>query len=78
MTHPERYKDKALAEALPTGMSNGLEPLLAAKETKDKPTKYRGNRDGILDSWMMLMKRYLEKAHAKDTPSNKARLNNYS
>ena len=46
----------------------GLEPLLAAKETKSKPTKDRGTRDGIVDGWLMLMKRYLEKTHAKDTP----------
>ena len=53
-------------------MSKGLEPLLAAKETKNKPTKYRGTRDGIVDCWLMLMKRYLQKAHAKDSPLAKA------
>ena len=49
-----------------------MEPLLAAKETKTKPTKYRGTRDGIIDGWLMLMKRYLEKAHAKDTALHSA------
>ena len=34
--------------------------------------KYRGTRDGIIDGWMMLMKRYLEKAHGKYTPLDKA------
>ena len=29
-------------------------------------------RDGIIDGWLMLMKRYLEKAHAKDTPLDRA------
>ena len=63
---------QTLAEAITTAMSKGLEPLLAAKETKNKPTKYRGTRDGIVDGWLMLMKRYLGKAHAKDTPLDKA------
>ena len=53
-------------------MSKGLEPLLATKATKNKPTKYRGTRDGIVDGWLMLMKRYPEKAHAKDTPLDRA------
>ena len=53
-------------------MSEDLEPLLAAKETKNKPTKYRSTRDAIVDGWLMLMKRYLGKAHAKDPPLDKA------
>ena len=63
---------QALAEAITTAMSKGLEPLLAAKEAKNIPTNYRGTRDGIMDGWLMLMKRYLEKAHAKDTPLGRA------
>ena len=38
------------------------------RNNKNKPTKYRGIRDGNADWWMMLMKRHLEKAHAKATP----------
>ena len=53
-------------------MSKGLEPLLAAKESKNKPKKYRGTKDGNADGWMMLMKRHLEKAHARATPLDKA------
>ena len=69
---PNAIHSQTLAEAITTAMSKGLEPLLAAKETKNKPTKYRGTRDGIVDGWLMLMKRYLQKAHAKDTPLDKA------
>ena len=69
---PNPIYSQTLAEAITTAMSKGLEPLLAAKETKNKPTKYRGTRDGIVDGWLMLMKRYLQKAHAKDTPLDKA------
>ena len=67
--HFKLLRRQALAEAI--SMSKGLEPLLEAKETKNKPTKYRGTCDGIIDGWMMLTKRYLEKAHAKDTSLDK-------
>ena len=69
---PNTIHGQTLAEAITTAMSKGLEPLLAAKEAKNIPTKYRGARDGIIDGWLMLMKRYLEKAHAKDTPLDRA------
>ena len=36
-------------------MSKDLEPLLAIKESKNKPTKYRGARDDNADWWMMLL-----------------------
>ena len=64
---------QAIAEAILKSMSNGLEPLLAAKETKNKPTKYRGTRDGNADGWMMLMKWHLEMSHVKATLLDKAR-----
>ena len=69
---PNTIHGQALAEAITTAMSKGLEPLLAAKEVKNKPTKYRSTRDGIIDGWLMLMKRYLQKAHTKDSPLDKA------
>ena len=69
---PNAIHSQALAEAITTAMSKGLGPLLAAKESKNKPTKCRGTRDGIVDGWLMLMRRYLEKAHAKDTPLDRA------
>ena len=69
---PRTSQRQALAEAISTAMSKGLEPLLAAKESKNKPTKYRGTKDGNADGWMMLMKRHLEKAHPKATPLDKA------
>ena len=69
---PNTIHGQALAEAITSAMSKSLEPLLAAKEAKNIPTKYRGARDGIIDGWLMLMKRYLEKAHAKDTQLDRA------
>ena len=69
---PRRSQRQALAEAISTLTSKGLEPLLAAKESKNKPTKYRGTKDGNAVGWMMLMKRHLEKADARATPLDKA------
>ena len=69
---PNTIHGQTLAEAITTAISKGLEPLLAAKEAKNTPTKYRGTRDGIIDGWLMLMKRYLEKAHSKDTSLDRA------
>ena len=69
---PNAIHNQALAEAITKAMSKGLELLLATKGTKIKPTKYRGTRDGIVDGWLMLMTRYLEKAHAKETSLDRA------
>ena len=68
---PRTIHRQPLAEAISTAMSKGLEPLLAVNETRNKPTKSRGTRDGNADGWMILMKRCFEKAHAEDTPLNK-------
>ena len=65
---PRTSQRQALAEPISTAMSKGLEPFLAFKESKNKPTKYRGTKDGNADGWMMLMKRRLEKVHARATP----------
>ena len=69
---PKLIPGQTLAEAITKAISKGLEPMLAAKETKNKLTKYHGTRDGIIDGWMMLIKRYLKEAHAKDTPLDRA------
>ena len=69
---PRTVQQQTLADANSTAMSKCLEPLLAAKETTNKPTKYEGTRDGNADGWMMLMKRHSEQAHAKATPLDRA------
>ena len=50
-------------------MSRGLEPQLAVKESKNKPTKYRGAKGGNDAGWMLLMKRHLEKRAPEGPPS---------
>ena len=62
---PRTMQRQSLAKAMKTAMSKDLEPLLATTETKNKPTKYRGTCDGIIDGWMMLMRRYLQKRTQK-------------
>ena len=69
---PNAMHSQTLAEAITTALSKCLEQLLAAKETKNKPTKNCGLCDGIVNGWLMLMKRYLEKAHAKGTALHRA------
>ena len=69
---PTLFATQDQMRPITTASSKGLEPK-AAKETKNKPTKHRGTRDGVVDGWLMLMKRYLEKAHANDTPLDRAR-----
>ena len=64
---PRTRQRQALAGAISTTMSKGVEPLLAVTESKNKPTKYRETKDGNADGWKMLMKRHLEKAQAKAT-----------
>ena len=44
--NPKVMQRNALAEAITTTMSNDLEPLLAAKETKKKPIKYCDTSEG--------------------------------
>ena len=47
---PKRNQGETLAEGITTVMYKGLEPLPAAKKTRNKLTKYRGGRrDGIID-----------------------------
>ena len=69
---PEKFQGQALAEAITIAMSRGLEPLLAAKETKNNQPNIAVRVMASLKALMMLMKRYLETAHTKDTPLERA------
>ena len=62
----------AITQAMSKAVSQSLQPLLATKEPKNKPNKYRGEKDGLVDSWLMIMRRYLDKAHVNDSPADKA------
>ena len=62
----------ALATAITQAVSQSLQPLLASKEAKNKPNKYKGEKDGLIDTWLTIMKRYLEKAHRNDSPADRA------
>ena len=54
-------------------MSKELAPLIAGKEqARTRPTVYKGTKDGNVDGWLLLMKQFLERAHAKSTEVDKA------
>ena len=49
----------ALATAITQAVSQSLQPLLASKDAKNKPNKYKGEKDGMIDTWLTIRKRYL-------------------
>ena len=60
-------------EAISKAMSKELAPLIANRDqTKVRPTMYKGTKDGTVDGWLPVMKRFLEWAHAKSTSIDKA------
>ena len=66
---PRTIQRHASAELISNAMSKDLKLLLAATETNHKLTKIV---EQATDEWMMLIKRYLEKAHANASPLEKA------
>ena len=54
-------------------MSKELAPLIANRDqTRVRPTIYKGTKDRTVDSWLPLMKRFLERVHTKSTKIDKA------
>ena len=54
-------------------MSKELSPLIAGREqTRTRPTVYKSTKDGNVDGLRLLMKRFLERVHAKSTEVDKA------
>ena len=47
-------------------MSKELAPLIANRDqTRVRHTIYKGTKDGTVDGWLPLMKRFLERVHSK-------------
>ena len=66
---PEQLR---FTEAKSKAMSKELAPLIANRDqTKVSPTIYKGTKDGTVDGWLPVMKRFLERVHAK-SPIDKA------
>ena len=60
-------------EAISKAMSKELAPLIANRDqTAVRQTAYRGSKDGTIDEWLLVMKRYLEKIYLNSSPVDEA------
>ena len=67
---PEQLR---FTEAISKAMFKELAPLFANRDqTRVRPTVYKGTKDGTVDGWLPLMKRFLERVHAKSSNVDKA------
>ena len=67
---PEQLR---FTEAISKAMSKELAPLIANRDqTRVRPTVYKGTKDGTVDGWLPVMKRFLERVHAKSPKNDKA------
>ena len=53
-------------------MAKGLEPLIASKDARSRPSVYKGSKDGLIDGWILMMRRYLQKTYATATTLDQA------
>ena len=59
--------------AISKAMSKELAPLLAGRDpTQARPSVYRGSKEGSIDGWILVMRRYLQRTQAKATPDDRA------
>ena len=67
---PEKLK---ITEAISKAMAKELAPLIANRDqTAVRPTLYRGSKDGTVEEWLLVMKRYLERVYSHGSPIDKA------
>ena len=67
---PEQLK---FTEAISNAMSKEWAPLIADRNhILTRPTIYKGTKDGSIDGWLPLMRRFLERVHTKSTKIDKA------
>ena len=67
---PEQLR---FTEAISKAMSKELAPLISGRDqTRARPTVYKGTKDGTVDGWLLVMKRFLERVHSKSTMIDKA------
>ena len=60
-------------EAISKAMSKELAPLLAGRDpTQVRPSVYRGSKEGSIDGWILVMRRYLQRTQAKANPDDRA------
>ena len=67
---PEKLK---FTEAISKTIAKELAPLIANRDqTAVRPTLYRGSKDGTVEEWLLVMKRYLEQVYSNVSPVDKA------
>ena len=67
---PEQLK---FTEAISKTITKALVPLIANRDqTAVRPTLYRGSKDGTVEEWLLVMKRYLERVYSNASPVDKA------
>ena len=64
--------DRKFAEVLSDAMVKGLKPLIEGQDTKIRPATYRGAKDGLIDGWILMMRRHLSQHHATMAPLDQA------
>ena len=61
--------------AISKAMSKELAPLLAGRDPTQasvyRLSVYRGSKEGSIDGWILVMRRYLQRTQAKATPNDK-------
>ena len=54
-------------------MAKELAPLIVNRDqTAVRPTLYRGSKDGTVEEWLLVMKRYLERVYSNASHVDKA------
>ena len=67
---PEQLK---FTEVISKTIAKELAPLVANRDQSAvRPTLYRGSKDGTVEEWLLVMKRYLERVYSNASPIDKA------
>ena len=66
-------EELTFTEVISKAISKQLAPLIANRnQTRARPTVYEGIKDGIIDGWLLLMKRFVEGVHTKSRKNDRA------
>ena len=69
ISHEQLRFTGAISKAMP----KELAPFLAGREsTQARPSVYRGSKEGSIDGWILVMRRYLQRTQARATPDDRA------
>ena len=73
LTQPhEEPWDRRFAEVIAEAIVKGLEPLLSSKNTRSRPSVYKGSEDGLVDGWISMMRHYLATSYGMASPFDQA------